>query len=224
MPAPSGRHYLLAVTRVGSRAVAGAWTELGLAAPVHDLVAQRLLDEAQLSWIWPDGAVDSIISWPGGQRRCSRRVYDEEGGASIPVGPDEIVATVSAVHPDPAAELIAFAIAVTIPARKAKVRYRWLKAGPLQFGRRLLELTTDQPCELPELVIVRSTAAYPPDEPGDGVEVTRLPPASITPGTPLKVPVELPRGTSGFLACFTAGDRDAGPLLFPPPPSEMRIR
>ncbi len=221
---PQGRRYLLAVTRVGPRAVAGAWAELGVAEPVSGLGAQRLLDEAQLSWIWPAGAVDSIIAWPGGERRCSRRVYDDEGGVTIPVGPDEMVVTVSAVHPDQTADLVAFAVPVTIQARKAKVQYRWLKAGALQPGRRLLELTTDRACELPELVVVRSTAAFPPDEPGDGVEVTRLPPASITPGTPLKVPVDLPRRATGFLACFTTASCDPGPLLFPPPPSEMRIR
>ena len=224
MPAPRGRRYLLAVTRIGSRSVAGAWLKLGMAAPIDELRAQRLLDEAQLSWIWPEGAADSIIAWPGGERRCSRRVYDDEGGVTIPVGPDEVTVRVSAVHPDSAADLVAFAVPVTIPARKAQVRYRWLKAGPTRPGRRMLELTTDRPCELPELVVVRSTAAYPPDELSDGIEVTRLPPASVTPGVPLKLPVDLPKKATGYLACFTAAGCDAGLLLFPPPPNEMRIR
>jgi hypothetical protein len=221
---PPGRHFVVAVTRVGGRAVAGARTQLGLAAPVDGLRAERLLDQAQLSWIWPADAVDSIIAWPGAERRCSRRVYDDEGGALIPIGPGEVVVTVSAVHPDTTAELVSPAVTVTIPARQAKVSYRWLKAGLLQPGRRLLELTTDRPCELPELVVVRSTAAFPPDEPADGIELARLPPISIVPGAPLKIPVELPRRATGYLACFVAASRDAGPLLFPPPPSEMRIR
>ncbi len=221
---PPGRHYILAVTRVGGRAIAGARTQLGLAAPVDGLRAERLLDQAQLSWIWPADAVDSIIAWPGGERRCSRRVYDDEGGMSIPIGSGEAVVTVSAVHPDTTAELVSPPVSVTIPARQAKVSYRWLRAGPLRPGRRLLELTTDRPCQLPELVVVRSTAAFPPDEPADGVEVVRLPPTSVEPGAPLKIPVELPRRATGYLACFIAASHDAGPLLFPPPPREMRIR
>ncbi len=224
MPTPLGRHYLLAVTRVGTRAVAGARAELSLAEPVRGLQAERLLDEAQLSWIWPEGAVASIIAWPGGERRCSWRVYCDEGGVTIPAGPGEMVIQVSAVHPDPAADLVAVPVPVTVPARKAKVRYRWLKDGARRPGRRRLELTTDQPCELPELVVVLSAAAVPPDEPGDGLEVTRLPPASISPNVPLKVPVKVPWRATGFLACFTVTSSDAGLLLLPPPPSEMRIR
>jgi hypothetical protein len=223
VPPPPGRHYLLAVTWVGARAVAGARAELGLAEPCRGLDGQRLLDDAQLSWIWPDGAVAAIISWPGGERRCSRREYDDEAPVSIPVGPAAAMIRVSAVHADPPGELLAPAVPVTIAARGARVRYRWLKGGPLHPGRRLLELTTDRDCELPELVVVQSAASFPPGEAADGVEVTRLPGAPIRPGTPLRVPVQLPRRASGFLACFTAAGRDADVLLFPPPPGEMRI-
>jgi hypothetical protein len=93
----------------------------------------------------------------------------------------------------------------------------------------VLELTTDRSCQLPELIVVQSTAPYPPDDPADGTEVTRLPPAPITPAAPLKITVSLPGKAAGFLACFTAGDDsgssgDSGVLLFPPPPNEMRIR
>jgi hypothetical protein len=219
MPAPSSRSYLLAVTRVGLRAVVGAWTEFGTAQPVSEVTAERRLDDAQFSWIWPKGAVDSIISWPGGERRCTRRQYDDEGGPTIPVGSAEVVVQVRAIHPDPVAELVALAVSVTVAARPAMVQYHWRKS----LGRRLLELTTDQACELPELIVVRSTAAYPPDEPSDGVEVIRLPPVSIRPEAPLRIPVRLPRRATGFLACFPAS-RDHGLLLFPPPHSEMRIR
>ena len=223
IPPPPGRHYLLAVTWVGTRAVAGARAELGLAEPCRGLEAERLYDEAQLSWIWPDGAIDAIVTWPGGERRWSRRVYDDEGGVRIPVGPGEAVVRVSAVHPDPAGELVASAVPVTIPPRPAEVRYRWLRGFPARPGRRLLELTADRPCELPELVVVHSSAAFPPDEPDEGTEVTRLPAASISPASPLRIPVPVPRRARGYLACFTAPGHGTAVLLFPPPPGEMRI-
>jgi hypothetical protein len=228
LPAPSGRRYLLAVTKVGRRAVAGARAELGLAEPVRELVARRLVgtdgpDQAELSWVWPEGAVSSIITWPGGQRRCTLRAYADDGGVLLPVGQDAEDIQVSAVHPDIVAELVSLPVAVTVAGRKASVRYRWLKAGPTRRSRRVLELTTDRSCQLPELVVVRSTEPYPPDDAAEGIEVTRLPPAAITPAAPLKIPVDLPGKAAGFLACFTAGD-NSGVLLFPPPPNEMRIR
>jgi hypothetical protein len=221
---PSGRHYLLAVTRSGHRAVVGAWTELNLATPVTKLVAERLGDQARLSWAWPQGAVEAIVTWPGGERRCTFRQYHTEGGFAIPVGSDEATVTVRAVHPDQHSELIAAPAKATVPGQKARVSYHWLKAGPLQSSRRLLQLTTDRPCELPELVVVQSTAKFPPDEATQGVEIVRLPPVAITPGHPVKLPVDLPRKASGFLACFIADKSDGGPLLFPPPPAEMKIK
>ena len=104
--------------------MAGARAVLSLAEPVRELSAQRLRDKARLIWIWPGEAVDSIIAWPGGERRCSRQMYDHEGGVTIPVGPDEVIVTVSAVHPHSAAEPVAIAIPATVQARKAEVRYR----------------------------------------------------------------------------------------------------
>ena len=43
---------------------------------------------------------------------------------TIPVGPDEVIVTVSAVHPHSAAEPVAIAIPATVQARRAEVRYR----------------------------------------------------------------------------------------------------
>ena len=57
--------------------------------------------------------------------------------------------------------------------------------------------------------------------------VARIEPQSITPGQPVTITVELPKGPA-WLACFVdpgAPDADArGVLLFPPPAEEMRIR
>lgn len=221
---PPGRHYLLTVTRSGHRVVVGAWTELNLATPVKNLVAERLGDQTRLSWTWPEGAVETIIAWPGGERRCTWRQYHTEGGFAIPAGPDEMVVSARAVHPGQQSELVAAPISCMVPGRKARVSYHWLKAGPLHGGRRVLELTTDRACQLPELVVVHSTAKFPPDEPDEGIEIVRLPPVSIAPGTSVKVPVDLPKRASGFLACFIASESDDGPLLFPPPPAEMKIK
>ena len=86
---PSGRHYLLALTWGASAIVVGNAAEVSLAGPVRDLSATRMHDAVRLSWVWPRDATDAVVRWPGGEHRCSRRVYDDEGGVTISVGPAE---------------------------------------------------------------------------------------------------------------------------------------
>ena len=224
-----GEHYLIAVTSAGNFSVLGASARFGRIDAVSGLIAERLTaepakpGEARLGWIWPVGAASAIVSWPGGARRYSRHEYHADGGAVIPVGPGEVTFEVAAVHADSDGEHRAAPVSVTLPAELSKAGYRWRRDHWYRRADWMLELTAEQDCELPELVIVRA-AAFPPGAPADGVVVGRLAPAKIGPANPVSHAVTVPRDWAGFLACFVADEADGELLLFQPPPSELRIR
>jgi hypothetical protein len=224
---PSGRHHLVALTWGASAIVVGAAAEVSLVGPVRDLSAARMYDAVRLAWVWPPDATDAVIRWPGGERRCSRRVYDDEGGVTITVGPAETSIEVRAVYPHPGERLTAAAAQVRVPGRGVAVSYRIRRAGPLRRRQRIVELTSEQPAQLPPLVLVRTTGPYAPDDPAGGETVGWIEPQPIAPGQPVTVNVELPKGPA-WLACFVdPGARGADAraiLLFPPPVREMRIR
>ena len=224
---PPGRHHLVALTWAASAIVVGNSAEVSLVGPVRDLSATRMHDAVQLAWVWPRDATDAVIRWPGGERRCSRRVYDDEGGVRITVGPAETCIEVRAVYPHPSGRLTAPAALVRVPGRGVAVSYRIRRAGPLRPRQRIVELIPERPTRLPALVLVRTTGPYAPDDPADGETVGRIEPQPIEPGQPVTITVELPKGPA-WLACFVdpdVPDADARAfLLFPPPAGEMRIR
>jgi len=224
---PPGRHYLIALT-AGSRAlVAGGSAEIGLAEPVRDLSAFRMHDVVRLSWVWPDDATEAAVRWTGGEHRCSRRVYADEGGLILSIGPTETLIEVRAVYSHPGGELVAPAAQTRVPGRRVTLNYRIRRTSRLHPRQRVVEIATEQPTRLPALVLVRATGPYAPDDPAAGEAVAHIEPRAITPDQPVKVTVELPKGPA-WLACFI----DPGPcgadahdvLLFPPATEEMRIR
>lgn len=224
---PPGRRYLVALTAGGSSVVMGETAMVGLAEPVSEVTALRLHDLVRLSWIWPADATDVIVRWPGGEHRCSRRVYDDEGGVAVSVGQAKTIIEARAVYAHPDGELIAPAVAVTVPGRKVSLNYRILPASRLRPRQRVIEVSAEQPVMLPALVVVRATGTYAPEEPAEGAELARIESQPIAPGQPVRVTVEPPKGR-GWLACFVdpGGPGGQGPdvLLFPPPTEEMRIR
>jgi hypothetical protein len=242
---PPGRHHLMALTVGRSASVAGAAAETWLTEPVRALAAARMHDQARLGWIWPDGATDSVIRWPGGQRHCSRRVYADEGGAVIAVGPGAVTVEVCAVYPRPDGCVASPGARVDVPERGVAVSYRIRPAGGFadglagrfgRLGRRgpqrvNIELTTEPGAgpdiRLPALVVVRSTGRYAPDDPSEGEVVARIEPQPLAPGRPVTVPAEVAWGPA-WLACFTdpaaPADDAQRILLFPPPAAEMRLR
>jgi hypothetical protein len=182
-------------------------------------------DVVRLSWVWPGDATDALVRWPGGEQRCSRRVYDDEGGLSLTIGAAQTQIEVRAVYSQPGGEVTAPAAAATVPARRSALNYRIRPAGRLHPRQRIIEIMTEQPAMLPALVVVRSTGRYAPDDPAEGEAVARVAPRSILPGQPVTVTVEVPKGPA-WLACFVDPALAAGDdvLLFAPPAQEMRIR
>jgi hypothetical protein len=226
-PPPGRRHYLIALTAGGRAVVIGDSAEISLAEPVRGLSALRMLDAVRLSWIWPSDATDAVVRWPGGEHRCSRRVYEDEGGVTVSLGQAETLIEVFAVYSHPGGELTAPGVQIAVPGRGVTLNYRIHRVSRMHPRQRIVEIATEQPTMLPPLLIVRATGPYAPDDPAEGEAVARIEPQSITPGQPVRVTVELPRGPA-WLACFvdpgsSSADRRSV-LLFPPSADEMRIR
>ena len=226
-----GRHYLLALTVGRNVSVVGQAAEVQLAEPVRELTAHRMHDDVRLGWVWPGGATDALVRWPGGEHRCSRRVYDDEGGLMVTVGPTEVAIEVRALYPQPSGRLTAPAAEVRVPARGMAVHYRIRRASRFHPQRRLVELSAERETRLPALIIVQSTGPYAPDDPAEGETVERAGPQPIAPGQPVTIAVQVTKRPA-WLACFvdpatTGPDGTDGAghvLVFPPPAAEMRIR
>jgi hypothetical protein len=224
---PPGLHYLIALTVGGRAVVVGDSAEIGLAEPVRDLSALRMRDAVRLSWVWPDDATDAVVCWPDGELRCSRRVYEDEGGVTISVGPAETLIEVRAVYSHPGGDLTAPGVPASVPGRGVTLNYRIHRVSRMHPRQRVVEVATEQPVRLPALVVVRATGPYAPDDPAQGEAVARIEPQPIEPGQPVRVTVELPKGPA-WLACFvdpgSALPDARSVLLFPPAAEEMRIR
>jgi hypothetical protein len=224
---PPGYHHLLALTVGHNTSVAGHTVEVRLVEPVRGLSADRMHDEVRLGWIWPDGATDALIWWPGGERHCSRRVYDDEGGAVLTIGAAETTVEVRAIYPRRGGRLTAPGTRVRVPARGVAVTYRIRRTSRWHPRQRTIELAAEQATRLPALVVVRSTGRYVPGDPSEGETVARVGPQDIIPGQAAAFPIEVTKGPA-WLACFLAPDTPEaearGILLFPPPAEEMKIR
>lgn len=219
---PSGRHYLLPLTVAGDWVVAGNAAEAELVEPVRGLVALRMHDHARLAWEWPRGATDAVIRWAGEERHCSKRVFDDEGGAMVTVGPAETLIEVGARYPHSGGPLTAPAASVLVPARGTAVRYRVYGGGRFRRRRRVVEFFPEEETPLPAVLVVRSEGRHVPGDPAEGETLLRIEPQTVTPGRRLRVTVDVRKGP-GWLACFTE-PATAEILLFPPPAEELRLR
>ena len=225
---PYGQHHLLALTTAADVVLVGSSTQIRLAEPVRGLTADRMRDAVRLGWEWPDSdATDAEVRWPDGRHQCSRRVYEDEGGVTVTIGPAETRMEVRPVYALPAGRHTGPAAVIQVPGRGVRVDYRIRRASWRRPRERVIELAAERVTQLPALVAVRSTGRYPPAHPADGEAVARVEPQPIAPGQPVTITVAVGRGPA-YLACFLdpdSPDRDARDVvLCPPPGDEMRIR
>ena len=224
---PPGRHHLIGAHRRAQRLGRPQFPEIWLVEPVRGLSARRMYDQVRLGWIWPEQATDALVRWPGGEHRCSRRVYDDEGGVVITVGAAETTVEVCAVYP--AARRCAHLTGrqIRIPARGVAVRYRIRRASRLRPRQRTIEFVAEQAARLPALVVVRTTGRYAPDDPSEGDD-DRARRAAAHRTRPAGVPVGRGGQGPGLAGLLRRpghpGDASPGILLFPPLAEEMRIR
>ncbi|HEX5301461.1 MAG TPA: hypothetical protein VFW50_31180 [Streptosporangiaceae bacterium] len=232
---PPGRHFITPLTKGHNVTVVGRDTEAFHLEPVRDLCvrrmrhsADRMLDEVRPGWIWPGGATDALVRWPDGELRISQRAYvDEGGGPRITIGLAETTIEVRAVYPQRGGERVSAGATCQVPARGVPVPYRITRAGPWRSRQRTVKVACEQAVRLPALVVVRTTGAYPPDEPQEGETIARVPPQDVTPGRPVAIAVTVGKGPA-WVACFVDPDvpqeQARAILLIPPGPEEMRVR
>jgi hypothetical protein len=224
---PPGRHQVTAVTAGYNAAVIGNGTEVWQVEQVRGLSADRMHDDVRLGWIWPDHATDALVRWPGGEHRCSRRVYHDEGGVVLTVGAAETAIEVHAIYPRRDGQVVSAAARCLVPGRGVAISYRIRSAGWWRRRQRAVELVTERATRLPALVVVRATGPYPPDDPSEGETIERVEPRDMTPGQPTRFRFAVGRGPA-WLACFVDPEGTEAQarriLLFPPPAEEMRIR
>jgi hypothetical protein len=225
---PYGHHRLLALTTAGGIVLAGGGAEVRLAEPVRDLTAVRMHDAVRLAWVWPDDdAATAEVRWPGGEHRCPRRVYEDEGGVTITVGRAAARIEVRLVYPHPSPPQTGPAAKVQVPGQGIRVDYRVRRPRRPFSRQRIIELAAEHAARLPALLVVRSTGRYPPDDPAEGETVTRIPAQPIAPDQPVTVTVEPEQGPA-WLACFVDPDEPCSDapaiVLCPPPGDEMRLR
>jgi hypothetical protein len=224
---PAGRHYVCALTWQGNAVVVGNSVQVAHVEPVRGLTAQRTHDALRLAWEWPAGATDAVIRWADQEHRCSWRVYHDEGGVTVTVGPADTLIEVRAVYPHPGGPVIAPAASVTVPARGVAVHYRIRRGSISHPRRRTVEFLPERAVRLPAIVVVQTAGQYVPDDPAEGETLARAEPRDAGPDRHATVSVDVRRGP-GWLACFVAPDVPAADaaaiLLFHPPAAEMRLR
>lgn len=216
-----GRHYLVPLTAVGNRVVAGNVVMAELVEQFQGLVADRMHDSVRLAWAWPCGATDAMIRWAGGEHRCSKRAYFDEGPVTLTVGPAETLIEVHALYPRSDGPVTAPPATVLVPARDIEVRYHVHRGGMFRRQRRVVEFLPEKEVHMPAVLVVQSTGQQRPDDAAEGETLLRIEPQAITPERRVRVAVDV-RDGPGWLACFLEPAK-AGVLLFHPLDEEMRL-
>ena len=222
---PTTRTFVTAFTIRAADAVRGHSVEITRGAPVRGLSAHRLGEgEVRLTWEWPDEAIAAYVAWQPlaatdqrGQavnrpRRCSRRVFEDDGGFAAFMGYAAQRVEVWAAFKEAGGEVFTAPAETEVPGIGVPVRYSFRRVpGPLGTIRRRrlreLVLTSEHPCILPALVVIESKRpGIPRDLHDDDDILAKIPGRPIEPGEELREVVRLgPRGPS-WIGCFIDPD------------------
>jgi hypothetical protein len=223
--AGAGRCYLIPVTVGSDTAVVGTTVVLAMISPVQRLRQRRFGEVVRLSWNWPPDVSVCRVRWrptwdgaragagtalgvgtanDGGQRDCTRRSYDDDGGFKIAAGAGGLSVSVQALIRDTAGETASNPVTVEVPANPATVRYSFQRTWvPWRARRVRLVLSCDRACLLPALVVVHSADRVLPLSASQAGRIGSVPAQWIDPSAPLAVKLTVPgRRGSGWLACF----------------------
>ncbi|BCY15484.1 hypothetical protein [Actinoplanes sp. L3-i22] len=210
LPMPAGRIFVTAFSVGGGRVVVGPTVAVTNLAPVTGLQARRVGPAVRLSWTWPEGvALVRVRWWPedGSPERaeqvdCWLRAYRDDGGLQLTTGIRAVRISVSTVSRDGEGETVGTPVSARVGGSGVPVHYRFTQAGVFRRTTRL-ELTADQSCPLPDLVVVQSPGRVVPLRADQGTPVARIPAQRLEPGQPLtvEVPVQGARGPYR-LGCF----------------------
>jgi hypothetical protein len=246
LPLPPDRTFVTAFTIRDGDAVSGGTVEITREAPVRGLSCQRFGEEVRLAWKWPDETNAAYVAWqpmaaadqPGPaagrqQRRCSRRAFEAEGGFSAIMGHAAQRVEVWAVFAGQGREGLTAPAEIEVPAIGLPVPYRFRRVLGLwdalgRRRRRRLEVSAEQPCVLPDLIVVECRHPAMPLIPHDGEIVDQISGGPVDPGRPLRKMVDLsPRGPS-WVVCFIDPVQPAVKrsqvTLENPPVKQLRVR
>ena len=222
---PPGRHHVTPLTTGHNSVAVGRTAVAWLVEPVDGLRVERKQDEIEVSWVWPGRATDAMVRWSGGERRRSRRAYEDEGGAVITVGPAETMVEVRAVYSVQGRQVVSGPARRLVRARAVAVDYQFRTAARRSRREYAFELTAERAVLLPPLVVVCGTTLDPPEHAYDGEIVDRHPPEDIVPGQPVSFTVtgpREPRGMALFVDPAAAPDQASAIVLYPPPAAGTR--
>jgi hypothetical protein len=186
-------------------------------APVTNLKARRIGTQVRLSWEWPPGIGLVRVRWrPEGadgradETDCWLRSYRDDGGLEIPAGAGAVHVSVATVSRDTEGEAVGTPVTVRVGGTGVKVRYRFVESGAPFRRRTRIELSADQICPLPGLIVVKTAGRIVPLRPDQGTPIARVPAQRLEPGKPITVDVDV-RDTRGpyRLGCFV-DDHAAG--------------
>ena len=199
--------------------------------PVGQLRALRQGERVLLTWIWPEDCVEAQVRWrsdedrPGvhGSARCSRRMYDHDGGFQLPAGRSGLMITVEALgygdrlDGEPAS-------AVLVPPSRPAIRYDPVVQKKRRSWVVTLTFTGDIDCSLPPVLVVLGTSSYMPTSTRDGEVVHTVSQRSLSIGLPSSDTFELaPQRGPRWLVCLPADD-DSAPEVDLRPASLHRLR
>ncbi|MGH3271624.1 MAG: hypothetical protein ACRDN1_21550, partial [Trebonia sp.] len=221
---PPGLHHVTPLTMGHNVVTVGRSADAWLVEPVAGLHAERRQDEVEVSWLWPQGATDALVRWPGGEQRRSPRAYKDEGATVfLAVGPAETTVEVRAVYSQQGRQVVSPGVRFPVPARGVFVSYQVHGASRWRTREVTFELTAEQAVRLPPLVVVRGTGLDPPDDAYDGEVIDRRPPQDIEPGRPVSFTATAPGGPRS-VACFidpAASPDEAAAIVLCPPPAPV---
>ena len=189
IPVRDGTTFLTVFTAGARSVVVGNSVRFAVVNPVTDLRAVRRGSRIWLSWIWPSGATSAVVRWSGdeaqGERELSSREYHDDGGCVVDSGPGAVEVSVMTASRDSAGTVLSAPVTRGVPARPVRVRWSISRRGlwPRQV---VLVLTSDGPCEVPTVVVVRGRDGRRPDDPARGVPVAEVPRSRVSPDTPLE--------------------------------------
>ncbi|MDR7279112.1 hypothetical protein [Catenuloplanes atrovinosus] len=206
--APSGRVFVTAFSTGAGRAICGPTIAVTNTAPVTNLRARRVGPRARLSWEWPDGVGLARVRWwpsdaPDRVREsdCWARAYRDDGGFEIAVGVGAAFVSVATVGHGPDEESVGTPVTIRVAGVGVRVTYRFEQRRLPRRTR--IVLTSEQTCELPELIVVRTEGRVAPLRADQGTTVARVPSQRLEPGRPLAMDVAAGGGRGPYrLGCF----------------------
>jgi len=202
------------------------------AQPVAQLTALRRSEHLLLTWIWPADSQAARVQWQhdgdpperAGSARCSRRVYEHDGGFDLEIGRGGVTVTVDALvpgddpddqppssrHIDPLPSVVTYDPAVHRRLRRSLVTVTFV---------------SDSDCELPPAQLILGTGSYRPLSSKDGTVLMELPRQRLTARQPATVSTEVPtvRGPC-WLVCLRTDDDPGGPELRPLALHRLKVR